>query len=220
MPSLPPDRQRFLREHTRILAPDLLPELELHLASELVPLWESTEVDLEAVGLAPPFWAFAWAGGQALARYVLDHPHLVAGRSVLDFASGSGLVGLAAARVGAREVRCADVDPLAAVAIRANALHNGLEVTTTTVDLVGSLDLAEEVILAGDICYEAPLAERVENWLRALAGTGRTVLLGDPGRTFAPKGGLSELATYDVATTLEIEDRAVRRATVWRVLPA
>ena len=219
--SLPPQQPAtpaFLAAHTRVQTPPLLPELRLHLADALTPLWEGTEVELERSGMPPPFWAFAWAGGQALARLVLDNPPLVRGRTVLDFASGSGLVGLAAARSGARRVLCADIDPFAAAAIAANGALNGLAVECTTEDLVGRLDLEADLVLAGDICYEAPLATRVEAWLRALARGGREVLLGDPGRKFAPQGGLEELAAYDVTTTLEIESTTLRRATVWRVL--
>lgn len=218
LPPHKPAAGAFLAAHTRIQAPPLVPELRLHLADVLTPLWESTEIELERSGMPPPFWAFAWAGGQALARLILDHPALVRGRTVLDFASGSGLVGLAAARAGARGVLCADIDPFAAGAIAANGALNGLAVECTTEDLLGRLDLDAEVVLAGDICYEAPLAARVEAWLRALAREGREVLLGDPGRDFAPRGDLEELAAYDVTTTLEIESSTVRRATVWRVL--
>lgn len=208
----------FLAAHTRVQRAPLLPELRLHLADALTPLWEGTEVELDRLGAPPPFWAFAWAGGQALARLVLDNPELVRGRTVLDFASGSGVVGLAAARAGAARVLCADIDPFATAAIAANGALNGLVVECTALDLVGRMDLEAEVVLAGDICYEAPLAGQVEAWLRALAAGGRDVLLGDPGRKFAPKGGLEELAVYDVTTTLEIESATVRRATVWRVL--
>jgi predicted nicotinamide N-methyase len=213
------DAEAFVERSTRVSSPGLVPELRLFLADELVPLWESTEAQLEAQGVPPPFWAFAWAGGQALARHVLDAPELVRGKTVLDFACGSGVCGIAAAVAGAREVLFADTDPFAAAAARVNARLNGVRATTTTDDLVGRLDLSVEVVLAGDVCYERPMAERVLGWLRALASTGRTVLLGDPGRKFAPTVGLVELAVHDAPTTKEIEDDAVRTARVWRVLP-
>jgi predicted nicotinamide N-methyase len=211
------ERARFVAANTRPERTVLVPELELALVSELVPLWESTEQEMARRNLPPPFWAFAWAGGQAVARYVLDHPQVVAGRRVLDFASGSGIVGLAAARAGAAAVLCADLDPFAAAAAQHNAEANGLLLETTTEDLVGHLELDCEVVLAGDICYERPLAERVARWLHGLAAGGRTVLLGDPGRNFLPRTGLVPLAHYDVATTREIEDHDLRRTFVYAV---
>lgn len=213
------DPARFVRENTRGNTAPLIPEVTLHLADDKVPLWHLTEAELEATGLQPPFWAFAWAGGQAVTRYILDHPETVAGKRVLDFASGSGLGAIAAMKAGATHVLASDVDPLACAATEINAAANGVAVEVTTENLVGRMDLDVDVILAGDICYEQPLAGQVEAWLKALAGSGKLVLLGDPGRTYLPRYGMEEVATYAVQTTRELEDSDVRRTTVWRVLP-
>ncbi|MBM3487577.1 MAG: methyltransferase [Alphaproteobacteria bacterium] len=208
---------QFVRSNTVLAATALVPELRLHLASEITPIWEATEAELARTGLPPPFWAFAWAGGQALARHILDHPGIIAGRRVLDFASGSGIVALAAARAGAAVVAANEIDRFAAAAIALNAAANGLTVDIILADLIGRTELEAEVILAGDVCYEQPMAGRVALWLDALARTGRTVLMGDPGRTYLLGVGIAAVASYDVATTREIEDREVRRTTVWRV---
>lgn len=213
------DPARFVRENTRANTAPLIPEVTLHLADEMVPLWHLTEAELEATGLEPPFWAFAWAGGQAVSRYVLDHPETVAGKRVLDFACGSGLGAIAARRAGAAHVLASDVDPLACAATAINAEANGVVVEVTADDLVGRMNLDVHVILAGDICYEQPLAGRVEAWLKALARTGKLVLLGDPGRTYLPKDSMEQVATYTVQTTRELEDSDVRRTTVWQMLP-
>lgn len=213
------DPARFVRENTRANTAPLIPEVTLHLADEMVPLWHLTEAELDATGLQPPFWAFAWAGGQAVTRHILDHPETVAGKRVLDFACGSGLGAIAAMKAGAFHVLASDVDPLACAATEINAAANGVAVEVTADDLVGRMDLDVDVILAGDICYEQPLAGQVEAWLKALAGSGKLVLLGDPGRTYLPRSGMEEVATYAVQTTRELEDSDVRRTTVWRVLP-
>ena len=178
-----------------------------------------TEEELEKSGLPPPFWAFAWAGGQALARYILDNPEIVRGRCVLDFGSGSGLIAIAAMKAGAASVLAADIDAFAAVAIALNAETNGVVVAATTEDLVGVENRGWDTILVGDMCYEGPLAARIEAWLRKLAGEGATVLIGDPGRTYLPKSGLEKLVAYAVKTTRELEDTDVRNTSVWRVLP-
>ena len=205
----------FVRANTAIEAPPLVPEIRLHLASEIVPIWRATEEELSELGVPPPYWAFAWAGGQAIARYVLDNPEIVAGRAVLDFASGSGLAAIAAAMSGARTVVAADIDPYASAAIGINAALNGVAVGIASGDLIGSRG-PWEVVLAGDICYERPLADRVTAWLRDLAAQGTTVLLGDPGRTYLPKDGLDWIVRYAVKTTRELEDTDVRNAVVWR----
>jgi predicted nicotinamide N-methyase len=212
------DPHGFIRANTAAVTPPLVPELRLHLASEVVPLWHMTEAELNATGLPPPYWAFAWAGGQALARHVLDHPEIVRGRRVLDFGAGSGLVGLAAARSGAAHVTAAEIDRFAGVAIALNAELNGLTVEVVVDDLVGR-PAAWDVVLAADICYERPAAERIEAWLRDQARAGTLVLIGDPGRLYLPKHGLERLATYSVATTRELEDTDLRRTSVWRVVP-
>jgi predicted nicotinamide N-methyase len=204
----------FVRENTALIAPPLIPEVRLHLASEVVPLWRKTEEELEKEGVPPPYWAFAWAGGQALARYVLDHPEVVRGKSVLDFGSGSGLVAIAAAKAGAAHVLAADIDAFAAAAIQLNAEANGASVAITQEDLIGHAgDWA--TILVGDMCYERPLAERLLIWLEERVRAGAMVLLGDPGRNYFPASGVEKLATYRVETSRELEDREFRETSVY-----
>jgi predicted nicotinamide N-methyase len=212
------DRAGFIRANTAIEAPPLVPEISLHLATEIVPIWQATEEELAEMGLPPPYWAFAWAGGQALARYLLDNPDIVAGKRMLDFASGSGLAAIAAAKAGAASVLAADIDPYSIAAIRLNGALNEVSIATTQEDLIARRD-GWDVVLAGDICYEKPLAERVAAWLRDLANRGTPVFIGDPGRTYLPKEGLEWVVRYAVKTTREIEDTDVRNAIVWRVLP-
>lgn len=210
------DPDAFVRANTALVTPSLLPELPLYLASEVTPLWHATEDALASMGLPPPYWAFAWAGGQALARHVLDNPGLVAGKTVLDFACGGGVVAIAAALAGADDVLGADIDPFAAAAFRWNAELHGADMNFTPQDLIGQ-DRNWDVVLAGDIFYEQPLSDQVFAWFQALAGRGATVLVGDPGRTYLPKDQLEEVETYRVPTSRELEDADVRRTTVWRV---
>ena len=211
------DPAQFVRDNTELMAPPLVPEIRLHLATEIVPLWHKTEEELEAEGIPPPYWAFAWAGGQALARYLLDNPDNVAGRTVLDFGAGSGLVAIAAAKAGAHRVLASDIDSFALAAIALNAEANGPAVGTTSDDVIGS-EAAWDVILLGDMCYERPLAERLLGWLTTKAQIGSTrVLLGDPGRSYFPKSGVERLATYRVPTTRELEDREIRETGVYRL---
>jgi predicted nicotinamide N-methyase len=181
-----------------------------------VPIWQQTERELAARGVPPPFWAFPWVGGQALARYLLDHPDVVRGRRVLDFASGSGICAIAAARSGAQGVTAAEIDVFAGAAIQANAATNGVTVAVRIEDLVGR-DEGWEVVLAGDVCYERPMSERVMAWLRQLAARGALVLLGDPDRPYRPREGLVALAVYDVPASRELENQDMRRTWVWRV---
>lgn len=209
----------FVRTNTEIVAPPLLPEIRLHLATEITPMWQATEDTLARGAVPPPFWAFAWAGGQALARYLLDRPETVAGREVLDFGSGSGLVAIAAAKAGATQVTAAEIDWFGAAAIAANAELNRVEIAVVTADLLAGTPGAWPVVTAGDICYERPMAERAIAWLRCLAGNGSLVLLGDPGRAYLPQSGLRERARYQVPTSRELEDRDVRETVVWEVLP-
>ena len=212
----PQDRRAFILQNTRPQRPPHTPELELRLADEITPIWRLTEEALAEMGVPPPFWAFAWAGGQALARYVLDHPQAVAGKAVIDFAAGSGIVAIAAARAGAARVLAADIDPFCADAVAVNAEANGVAVDFTADDLLDAPPPAwAEVILAGDICYEKPLAERVMAWLAAASGAGATVLIGDPGRSYFPREGLTKIAEYQVPTTRELEDMEVKRTAVW-----
>lgn len=208
----------FVRRNTAITAPPLVPEIRLHLATEITPIWQATEESLAYGVVPPPFWAFAWVGGQALARYLLDNPEEVAGRFVLDFGSGSGIVGIAAARAGAARVLVADIDCFAAAAIAANAALNGTDIEITTSDVVGTTDPRWEVITAGDVCYEQPMAGRVTAWLRRLAHSGRVVMLGDPGRAYLPARGLCERSRYVVPTSRDLEDRDSRDGVVWRVI--
>lgn len=207
----------FIRANTAIAAPPLLPEIRLHLATEITPLWQATEETLARHDVPPPFWAFAWSGGQALARYLLDHPETVAGRSVLDFGAGSGLVAIAAAKAGARSVLAAEIDPFAAAAIALNAALNAVKIERTAADLVGTCDPDWQIVTAGDVCYERGMSARIIPWLRSLAATGTLVLLGDPGRAYLPSSGLHERARYRVPTSREIEDRDSREAIIWQV---
>ena len=212
------DPALFVRGNTVVTAPPLVPEIRLYLATEITPIWQATEETLARSALPPPFWAFAWAGGQALARYLLDHPAEVAGRSVLDFGAGSGLVAIAAAKAGAASVFAAEIDHFAAAAIAANAALNDVAIAVTTADLLDTVDPRWEVVSAGDVCYERPMADRVTGWLRGLAARGTLVLLGDPGRAYLPSEGLVERARYLVPTSRELEDRDTRDAVVWEVL--
>jgi len=214
---------RLIRNYTELRTPSIVPEVKLHLASEILELWKETEATLylKAVGSGeapPPYWAFAWPGGQALSRYILDRRHLFAGKSLLDFGSGSGLVAIAAAIAGAAPVVAAEIDAGACIAIEANAESNGVLIEPIQNDLIGS-NGRWDVICAGDMCYERPLAERAVEWLRGLAAAGAEVLLGDPGRTYFPKAGIEMLCTYQVPTSRELEDRDTRETSVYRLLP-
>nr|WP_206696116.1 methyltransferase [Agrobacterium leguminum] len=197
--------------------PPHVPELRLHLATEAHELWLKTEEELEAIGLPPPFWAFAWAGGQGLARYVLDHPDSVSGRRVLDFASGSGLVAIAAAKAGADTVLAADIDPWTETAIRLNAALNGVDVAFTGLDLVGKA-IEADVLLAGDVFYDRAFADLLVPWFLELTEKGVIILVGDPGRAYLPKERLRAEATYQVPVTRALEDSEVKKTTVWRFI--
>ena len=212
------DPSDFIRANTELLSPPLVPEIRLHLATEMVPLWRKSEEELEEMGVPPPYWAFAWAGGQALARYILDNRHVLAGKTVLDFGSwGSGLVAIAAMKAGARSVLAADIDRFAVAAIELNALANGVAIATTTDDLIGR-DGDWDIILIGDMCYERPLAEALLAWLRGLAARNTTILLGDPGRSYFPKAGVERLTLYNVQVTRDLEDREIRETGVFRLI--
>jgi predicted nicotinamide N-methyase len=207
----------FVRAHTRLAPVPFVPELVLHQADEPISLW----VETEAGGREqpPPFWAFAWAGGQALARHVLDAPELVAGRDVLDLATGSGLIAIAAARAGARPVTANDIDPLSLAAARANATANGVDVRFAEGDLLET-DGRYAVILAGDVFYSREMSGRVLPFLRRAAARGALVLVGDPGRAYLPTGGMIERASYDVPVPESLESVAIRHTTVWQVRAA
>ena len=217
------DPAAFIRTNTRLRPVPLVPEIVLHVADEAVPLWSKTEDELGEAGLPPPFWAFAWAGGQALARYVLDHPETVAGRDVIDLASGSGLVAIAAMKAGARRVRAADIDLFARAAIILNAAANDVVVTPLADDLLAgaevAADVAADAVLAGDIFYERDTAERAYALLSAQHGKGATVLIGDPGRSYLPHDRLRALADYRVPVTRELEDAEIKHTKVWALAP-
>lgn len=204
----------FVRGNASQTLPPLVPEITLYLASEVLPLWKKTEEELAEMGVPPPYWAFAWAGGQALARYVLDHPDLVAGKRVLDIGSGSGLVGIAAAKAGAASVLAADIDAFALAAIALNAHANGVQLAITGEDRIGG-PAPFDVILVGDLFYERPLAERLLAWLTPLPAL---VLMGDPGRTYFPKDGIDKRTSYQVAVSRDLEDRELRDTAVYALL--
>jgi predicted nicotinamide N-methyase len=209
------DRSDFIRAHTRLLAPPLVPEILLMLADEATELWQKTEDELGAIGLPPPFWAFAWAGGQGLARYILDHSDLVAGRRVLDFASGSGLVAIAAAKAGAAGVEASEIDAFAIAAIALNAGHNQTRLEIRAGDLIGQ-DAGWDVVLAGDVSYQQDMAEAVTAWLAGLARRGALVLIGDPWRSYLAKDLLEPIAEYSVPVTRALEDSEIKRTGVFR----
>jgi predicted nicotinamide N-methyase len=213
------DPTLFVQRNTAIVAPPLVPEIRLHLATAITPLWQATEETLARGAVPPPYWAFAWAGGQALARYLLDHPETVRGREVLDIGSGSGIVAIAAAKAGASRVVAAEIDHFAAAAIALNMALNGVTVRIETRDLLDRAAAGWGVALAGDICYEEPMSSRAMALLRRIAARGRLALLGDPGRSYLPRSGLVERARYTVSTSRELEDRDEREGVVWQVLP-
>lgn len=212
------DAEAFLRAHTAVASPPLVPEIALHLATEITPIWQATEAWLGEQGIEPPFWAFAWPGGLATARLLLDEPGRVAGRRVLDFAAGCGIAAIAAAMAGAAAVEAAELDPLAVAAIRANAALNGVAVRALEGDVVGQ-PCRWDTVLAGDVCYEAPMTRHILPWLRSLAAAGAEVLLADPGRAYLPREGVAELARLTVPTTRELEDREAREVAILRLLP-
>lgn len=210
----------FICANTTLLPVPLVPQIRLHLAHEALPLWEKTEEELCDIGLPPPFWAFAWAGGQALARYVLDHPEAVRGRRVVDLAAGSGLVAIAAAKAGAVAVVAADIDPFAIAAIGLNAAINGVAIEVTGDDLLATPPGSIDTVLVGDLFYEKALAERAIAWLEAARARGSLVLIGDPGRSYLPREQLEPLAEYRVPVTREIEDAVIKNTAVWRLAPS
>ena len=207
----------FILRETRLRRVPGLAEIQLQLADEVLPLWRAVQIETDDLDAPLPYWAFAWAGGLAVGRYLSDHPETVAGRRVFDLASGSGLCAIAAVRAGADDVIAADIDPLAVAAIRINAAANGLRLAVTRNDVLDEELPDVDVILAGDCWYEAPLAERALPWLRRAAVAGILVLTGDPGRRYLPREGLVELARYEVRTTTELEDLDRKEARVYRL---
>ena len=221
MSRLPADPEGFIRANTALEAPAMVPEFKLWLASEYVPIWQATETWLEEHNVDPPYWAFCWPGGQAIARYLLDNPALVEGRRVIDLAAGSGVSSLAAARAGAASVVANDIDALSLIAARLNARANDLAVEVSLEDWLAGPEGAPdaEVVIAGDVCYERDMSTRALAWLRGHARLGRLVLLGDPGRNYFSAQGLEERARYEIPTSLQLENRGMRETVVWRVLP-
>ena len=214
----PAQRRAFIEAQTAIAAPPLTPEIRLHLATEITPIWQATEATLEENNLPPPYWAFAWPGGQAVTRLLLDRPDWVKGKRVLDFAAGSGLSAIGAAMAGAARVEAAEIDDFAIAAMLLNAELNRVTIEVLRHDIVGRSE-GWDIVVAGDVCYERPMAERVIPWLRGLAGNGVTVLMGDPGRAYLPAQGLVEVARYAVPTSKELEDREQRETRVLRLMP-
>jgi predicted nicotinamide N-methyase len=215
-----PDRKAFIRANTRLKAVPHVPEIVLRVAEESVPIWQKTEEELDAMGVPPPYWAFAWAGGQALARYLLDHPAEVAGKRVLDLAAGSGLVAIAAAIAGAAPVIAADIDAFTEAAIALNAEANDVYIEIITQDLLdrpAPVEPRYDVILVGDLFYERDTAARALSFLDRNAAAGSRVLIGDPGRTYLPKDRLTRLAEYSVPVTRELEDMEIKRTSVWEL---
>jgi predicted nicotinamide N-methyase len=210
------DEQTLIRSHTVITAVPLVPELRMHLLTEACPLWRAGEKEAAAAGLVEPYWAFAWPGGQALARHVLDRPELVRGKRVLDFGSGGAVEAIAALRAGAASAVAADVDALAAVAARLNADLNGVALETTSEDVLGK-PVDADVVLAGDVFYERELAERTIRWLRELAGGGAVVLLGDPTRGFLDVSGLRRAAVYDAPYDGEVTSPTLRPTPIYSI---
>lgn len=205
----------FVLAHTVLDAAPLVPEIRLHLASEITPIWQATEAWLAEHNVAPPFWAFTWPGGQALARHVLDHPADVAGRRVVDFAAGCGIAAMACAMAGARSIEAAEIDPLAVAAIRLNAAANRVSVDIAQCDIVGAA-CRWDLILCGDVCYEAPMTEHILPWLREMACQAE-VWVADPGRAYLPQRDLAPFISYRVPTSLELEDRTEREVTLYRL---
>jgi predicted nicotinamide N-methyase len=220
MARLPADPEGFIRANTALERPAMVPEFRLWLATEYVPIWQATETWMEEQNIDPPYWAFCWPGGQAIARYLLDNPGLVRGRHVIDFAAGSGVSSMAAAQAGAASVVANDIDALSLVAARLNAEANGLAVGVSAEDWLAGPEGAPEadVVIAGDVCYEREMSARALDWLRGHARLGRLVLLGDPGRNYFSAQQLEECARYEIPTSLQLENRGMRETVVWRVL--
>lgn len=216
---MPPieDPAGFIRRETTVKPVPHAEEIRLHVADEAMALWQKTEEDLGELGLDPPFWAFAWAGGQGLARYILDTPSLVAGKDVIDFACGSGLVGIAAMLAGAKSCRAVDIDPFAIAAAGLNADLNGVRLDLEIADLTRQATPAADVVFCGDVFYDRQMAGAVIGFLDRLFAAGITVLVGDPGRSYLPKGRLTELGVYEVPVVGALEDNEIKKTAVYRV---
>ena len=211
------DWPAFILANTRLMSPPLVPEIRLHLAEESLPIWLKTEEELGEINVPPPFWAFAWAGGQALARYLLDNAALVAGRSVVDLGCGSGLTAIAPMLAGARSALAADIDRIALAAVALNARANGVNIETTAEDLLARLPERYHVTLVGDLFYERAMSENVLGYIEAAAAAGSMVLIGDPQRNYFPRDRFEQVAEYNVPVTRELEDNEIKRTAVWRL---
>ena len=215
----PSDRrgtERFILANTKPLAPPLVPEITLRLAEESLPIWQKTEDELGEMNLPPPFWAFAWAGGQAVSRYLLDHREICEGRAAIDLGTGSGLSAIAAAKAGAGPVLAADIDRLALAACTLNADANGVKVETTDTNLLAAEAPTEALIIVGDLFYERELAARVVRYIDDAKDRGCAIYIGDPRRSYFPEGRFTPLAEYQVPVTRELEDFEIKRTIVWR----
>lgn len=212
-----PDFRRFILENTSVTALPFVPEIRLHLADDAHDLWHRTEGELQESGLQPPFWAFAWAGGQGLARHILDNPETFESKSVVDFATGSGLVAIAAKQAGAKRVCAVDIDPFCAHAVALNSALNNQEILFSATDLIGGT-INQDILLAGDVFYDRAMASQITPWFLRLAETGVTILVGDPGRSYLPRQHLKELSSHQVPVTRALEDADVRRTTVWQFI--
>jgi predicted nicotinamide N-methyase len=213
------DWRTFVTANTKILSPPLVPEIRLHLAEESLPIWRKSEEELGAMNVAPPFWAFAWAGGQALARYVLDNADCVSGKRILDLGSGSGLTAIAAMVAGARSAVAADIDEISHAAIVCNAAVNGVAVDAVLADLLGQALPASDVVLVGDLFYERQLADKVLEAVSMARQSGAVILVGDPERSYFPRDRFVQVASYRVPVTRELEDAEIKKTAVW-TLPA
>jgi predicted nicotinamide N-methyase len=207
---------RFITENTKLISPPLVPEMLLHLAAESLPIWQKTEDELGEFNLPPPYWAFAWAGGQAVGRYLIDHPEICRGQSVLDLGSGSGISAIAAAKTGALSVVAADIDKVALAACALNARANAADLKITGADLLAEPPRGEDIVIVGDLFYERQLADRVVSYIAEAKARGSAVFIGDPQRSYFPEGRYTRLAEYQVLVTREFEDAEIKRTAVWR----
>ena len=207
---------RFITENTKLISPPLVPEMLLHLAAESLPIWQKTEDELGEFNLPPPYWAFAWAGGQAVGRYLIDHPEICRGQSVLDLGSGSGISAIAAAKTGALSVVAADIDKVALAACALNARANAADLKITGADLLAEPPRGEDIVIVGDLFYERQLADRVVSYIAEAKARGSAVFIGDPQRSYFPEGRYTRLAEYQVPVTRELEDAEIKRTAVWR----
>lgn len=207
----------FIQANAKLLTVPLVPEIRLYLAGESMPIWQKTEEELGQMNVPPPYWAFAWAGGQALARYLLDNAALIAGRTVLDLGAGSGLTSIAAMKAGAASVLAADIDRYALVAIALNAKANAVRVGTTDADLLAGPPSSFDAILIGDMFYERALAERALTFVQTARAKGAEILVGDPRRSYFPKESFRKLAEYSVPVTRDLEDMEIKHTAVWRL---